>query len=277
MISFDFEYYRPDTLQEAVELYQSLNSRGLSPLYYGGGTEIISMARLNTVQTGAVIDIKSIPECNIHEIKGSQFIIGAAVTLTQVMESLLFPLLGKSGGRVADHTIRDKITIGGNLCGKIIYREAVLPFLLAESEAVITGPLGERKANIQNVFQETMRLSPGELLVQVITNTDYLSLPHDEVKKTRLDKIDYPLVSIAALKKDGRIRVAVSGLCAFPFRAAMVEDEINNRNLDLKERVNNTIHHLPAPILSDIQASAGYREFIYKNTLLKILRELNAL
>jgi CO/xanthine dehydrogenase FAD-binding subunit len=275
MIPFDFEYYRPDSLKEAVELYQSLNSRGLNPLYYGGGTEIISMARLNTVRTGAVIDIKAIPECNVLEIKDQQMITGAAITLTQIMESALFPLLGKSGGRVADHTIRDKITLGGNLCGKIIYREAVLPLLLAESEVVITGPGGERRVKIQDVFQQTMRLSPGELVVQVITGAEYLALPHDEVKKTRLDKVDYPLVSIAALKKDGRVRVAVSGLCAFPFRSTQIEDEVNNPKFDLKERVNNAMGHLPAEVLSDIQGSAEYREFVFKNTLLRIVRELD--
>jgi CO/xanthine dehydrogenase FAD-binding subunit len=275
MIPFEFEYYRPDTLGEAVELYQSLHSKGLAPLYYGGGTEIISMGRLNTIHTGAVIDIKAIPECNILEIKDNQLITGSAVTLTRVLESSLFPLLGKSGGRVADHTIRGKITIGGNLCGKIIYREAILPFLLADSEMVIASPGGERRVNIQDVFQQTMQLNPGELLVQVVTGKEYLSLPHDGVKKTRIDKIDYPLVSIAALKKDGQVRVAVSGLCAFPFRSAMIEAEINNQDLNLKNRVNNTIHHLPAPILSDIHASAEYREFVFKNTLLKIIRELN--
>lgn len=275
MIPFDFEYYRPETIKETVGLYQSLNSSGLAPFYYGGGTEIISMARLNTVHTGAVIDIKAIPECNVLEIKDNQLITGAAVTLTRVMESAFFPLLGKSGGRVADHTIRGKITIGGNLCGKIIYRETVLPFLLAESEVIIAGPGGDRRMKIQDVFQQTIQLNPGELVIQIITGAEYLSLPHDEVKKTRNDKIDYPIVSIAALKKDGRIRVAVSGLCAFPFRSISIEDEINNHSLDLKVRVDNTIRHLPASILSDIHASAEYREFVFKNTLLKIIRELS--
>jgi xanthine dehydrogenase molybdenum-binding subunit len=274
MIPFDFEYYRPDTIKEALELYSSLDSRGLAPLYYGGGTEIISMSRLNTVRTGAVIDIKAIPECNILEIRDNQLITGAAITLTQVLESPLFPLLGKSGGRVADHTIRDKITIGGNLCGKIIYREAILPFLLADSEIVLVGPEGERKVKIQDVFQEIMRLKPGELLVQVITGIEYLSLPHNAIKTTRIDKIDYPLFSIAALKKDGQIRMAVSGLSAFPFRSALFEKELNNTQVNLNSRISNALGCIPAPVLSDIQASAEYRKFVFKNSLQKIIREL---
>lgn len=275
MIPFDFEYYRPDTIGEALELYQSLAARNLNPLYFGGGTEIISMARLNTIRTGAVIDIKAIPECTVLTIQDNQLLIGATVTLTQLMETKLFPLLAKTGGRVADHTIRDKITIGGNLCGKIFYREALLPLLLAESTAVIAGPTGERRAAICELFQEIKGLAPGEMLVQVVTDVEYLKLPHIGVKKTRIDKIDYPLVTIAALKKEEQIRVAVSGLCAFPFRWKPLEDELNNPTLDLPERVKNTLHHLPAPILSDIHASAEYRGFVFTDTLFKVVQELN--
>ncbi|HBL37428.1 MAG TPA: xanthine dehydrogenase [Firmicutes bacterium] len=274
MIPFDFEYYQPETLQEATDLYQSLDRRGLQPLYYGGGTEIISMARLNTIQTGAVIDLKSIPECRRLEVTANQLIIGAAVTLTAIVEAKVFPLLSRSGGRIADHTIRDRITIGGNLCGKIIYREAVLPLLLTDSELVIMGPGGQRRVGIQEVFQETMHLNPGEFVVQVGIDPLYTSLPYQGIKKTRLDKIDYPLVSIAVLKKDGKIRLAVSGLCAFPFRSLPMEEELNKGDIPLAERIRHLSAHLPAPILSDPHGSAEYREFLFQNTLLKMVREL---
>lgn len=275
MIPFDFEYYRPDSLQEAVALYQSLDSQGLKPLYFSGGTEIISMARLNSVHTGAVIDIKAIPECRVFEVQDCRLITGAAVTLTQTMENRLFPLLAKSGGRVADHTIRDKVTVGGNLCGKIIYREASLAFLLADSEVLLASPQGERRVPLRDVFGQRLQLNPGELLVQVITNQEYLSLPHYGIKKTRHDKIDYPLVSLAILEKDRQVRLAVSGLCDFPFRSAPMEAELNNANLDLAERVANTLLHLPAPVRCDQHASAQYREFVFKTTLQKIIREIH--
>ncbi len=31
MIPFDFEYYKPETIEEAVQLYAQLNARGKSP------------------------------------------------------------------------------------------------------------------------------------------------------------------------------------------------------------------------------------------------------
>ena len=54
MIAFDFEYYKPDTVEDAVKLYNKLNSNGKKPIYYGrGGTEFISMARMNNRYTGS--------------------------------------------------------------------------------------------------------------------------------------------------------------------------------------------------------------------------------
>jgi len=60
VISFDFEYYRPTSAKEEVSLYVDLDSKNKQTVYYGGGTEIICMARLNKINTGAVIDIKEI-------------------------------------------------------------------------------------------------------------------------------------------------------------------------------------------------------------------------
>lgn len=57
MIPFDFDYYRPDTIDEAVQLFRLLDSQGKSPLYFGGGSEIISMARVHNIHTKAVIDL----------------------------------------------------------------------------------------------------------------------------------------------------------------------------------------------------------------------------
>ena len=60
MIPYDFEYHRPTTLSEALQLYESLDKGGKQPMYYSGGTEMITLARLNLIQTKAVIDIKAI-------------------------------------------------------------------------------------------------------------------------------------------------------------------------------------------------------------------------
>jgi CO/xanthine dehydrogenase FAD-binding subunit len=274
MIPFDFEYYRPRSITEALQLYYKLYHEGKKPLYYGGGTEIITLGRFQEVFTKAVIDIKEIPECNVLGSRQNHLILGAALTLTRVSEANVFPLLSKTASRAADHTARNKITLGGNIAGKIPYREAVLPFLVADSTFMIAGMEGIRYVPIHQLFIEKLRLNEGEFLVQIMTDIEYVKLPFYSVKKRKLEKIDYPLITLAALKEGSRIRIAFSGLCAFPFRSSLMETEINNNQLSVEERIERTVLRVPAPVLDDIRGSREYRLFVLKNMLQDMLAKL---
>jgi len=274
MIPFDFEYYKPDTIEEAAAIYYDLNAHGKKPMYYGGGTEIISMARAFNIYTEAVIDIKGIPECNIQQLENNKLIIGSAVTLTQIAEANLFPLLGLTVQRIADHTIQDKITLGGNLTGTIIYKEAVLPLLISDSEVVLANSKGTRQVMLKDIFDKDMRLNDGEFIVKVIVDSKYLSMPYSHVKRTKSDKIDYPLITMAALKDNGRINLAFSGVCRHPFRSSAMEDYINNEGMKHNERINNAIDNTPESILSDLSGSADFRKFMLQRILAKVLQKL---
>ncbi len=274
MIPFHFEYHKPSAISQALSLYQTLHAQEKEPLYYCGGTEIITMARLNQIHTKAVIDIKGIPECTAFEWEDDQLIIGAAVTLARLEEEKGFPLLSRTCNRIADHTSRCKITFGGNICGKIMYREAVLPVLLADSEVVIASEAGMKRVPIHEVFQEQLRLTPGDFLVQIITRKQYADAPYASEKRTKIDRIDYPLVTVAALRDSDFIRLALSGLCSFPFRSPRMEQEINAKGIPLDERINRALQHLPARIVDDCQGSAKYREFVLRNTLRDVVRTL---
>lgn len=274
MIPFDFEYYKPSSIVEAVDIFRLLDTQGKEPLYFSGGTEIITMARRSHIFTEAVIDIKGIPECNTLNIQNEKLVIGATVTLTQLRESNIFPLLGRAARKVADHTVRNKLTIGGNICGKIRFREAVLPFLISDSTVVLAGQTGIRNVPINQVFNKTLNLEKGEFLVQLVTDIGYSQFPFISIKKTKQEKSAYPLISIDSLKKDGQIRFAFSGVCPFPFRSSTIEQVLNDNNIPLELRINKALSMLPAPINNNIEASAEYRKFVLRNTLLDIIKVL---
>jgi CO/xanthine dehydrogenase FAD-binding subunit len=158
MIPFDFEYYRPDTLNEAIDIFNNISSSNKTPVYYGGGTEIISMARAGSIHFDAVIDIKNINECKILGIENNNLIIGSAITLTQIAESGYFPLLSEIVSRIADHTIQDKITIGGNLASTIIYREASLPLKLTNCRVKVLNNNGINEVQFSDVFDGRLHL-----------------------------------------------------------------------------------------------------------------------
>ncbi|MCR1900124.1 FAD binding domain-containing protein [Irregularibacter muris] len=267
MIPFNFEYYKPTEVQEAVKLYERLDREGKRPVYYGGGTEIITMARMHNVYTEAVIDIKDIARCKMHQLKNGQLILGSALTLREISQKKLFPLLSMTAQRIADHTVQNKITLGGNLAGTIIYHETLLPLLVSNSHILVAGINGERKVLIKEIFDRRLELVRGEMIVQVIIDEKYLSLPYLHVKRTKNEKIDYPLITMVALKNDKSIHMAFAGLCNHPFRSLEMEDVLNNSSTAKDEKIKQTIESIPHGISNDISGSSEYRKFILHTML----------
>jgi len=274
MIYFDFAYYKPDTVKEAINIYKNITSQGKKAIYYGGGTEFISMARMNNVYADAVIDYKSIAECNIHEVSNGEYTLGSATTLTDIVEKNLFPLLSLTAGRIADHTIQGKITLGGNLAGTIIYKEAILPIMLSDGEVIVEGINGRRRIAIMDFFRKKPLISKDELIVQIIIKEKYLSLPSIHVKRTKYEKIDYPLITLATLREGSNIRIAFSGLYEYPFRSREIEDILNNNSISIKEKLRNITNSLDDKVLNDVSGSSEYRIFMVYTMLEEVLKEL---
>lgn len=273
MIPFSFLYCRPDTLGQAQDAYRRYADDGKKPLYYAGGSEIITMSRAGSIRPDAVIDIKSIPECRLFSLDEQGLHIGSACTLNQIKESKHFPLLGSACGRIADHTNQCRITLGGNLCGTILYRETSLPLLISDAKLSVLDADGLHTVPFREVFRGRMQIEPGSLIVQVHIPAWALQAPHFHVKHTANEKIDYPLVSMAALQKEGRLRLALSGVCPFPFRSEAMEAVLNDPSLPVSSRAEQAVSLLPESPLSDAEASGEYRVFVLQNMLQTLLEE----
>jgi carbon-monoxide dehydrogenase medium subunit len=275
MLPFDFDYYKPTTLREAIGLFNRLKEQGYQPMFISGGTELITLGRVDLLYTDAVIDLKAIGEGKTMEFNGDYLVLGSTLTLTQIEEANLFPLLTKTSSEIADHTARGKITLGGNICAQIYYREAVLPFLLADSQVVIAGEKGITISPIKERFQEQLFLNTGEFLVQIATEKRFIEAPFFTFKRRQQWETGYPLITIAALKIDGYLRIAISGLCPFPFRSAKMEEALNQKNLSAMDRAERALNVLPSPILSDVEGSDQYRLFVLRHLLMDVMAELD--
>lgn len=274
MIPFDFQYYRPDTIEEATTIFKDLRDKKLSPIYYGGGTEIITQARKQMLSTGAVIDIKQIPDCKVHEERDEQLIFGAGLTLTEIIEKNLFPFFSKACRPIADHTVRNKLTLGGNICGKLPYREAILPLLVVDTVMVLAGAEGIREVPIREAFDKRLLLKDGEFLVQVKVPKDVISYPYFNRRREKHTSVDYPLINIVAIQKEGKIQMAFSGVSALPFRSQEAEDLLNKKEHPLEERISNAIDKLPLPIKKDHWASSEYRKALLKKSMNELMSDL---
>lgn len=276
MIPNPFDYYQPATLQEAQDAYAQLAARKREPLYYAGGSEILTMARVGSIRPGAVIDLKAIPECQEMGVKGDKLVIGACASLSRIAEARDFPLLATTVSRIADHTNQVRITLGGNLCGTIVYREAVLPLLLADCRVTIQGPKGQRKASIHECFDQRMRLEPGEFVVNCIIDNQYRNLPYVHAKRTKDEKIDYPLITLAATKGQEGIRAAFSGLCSYPFRSRELEKLLNG-DMTPQEKAQAIAVHLPEEPMTNLLGSSVFRVYVLKDMIANMLDRLGGM
>ena len=274
MIPFDFEYYLPQTAEEAVTLFTRLSSEDINPLYYAGGTEIITFCRQQTLKPGALIDLKNIQETTVFEKNNGQLVIGANLSLSRVVEENNFPLLSKVVKQIADRTVRNRLTLGGNICGRLPYREALLPFLLTDAVVTLAGPDGRRSEQVTTLFDKRLKLAKGELLVQLEVREDTLNLPFYTRRRVKQGPVDYPLYHLACIRKDGKLKLAVAGLCAFTFRSRDLEMILDDRNIKVGETISNVVNKLPGDIRADERGSAAYRKALFEKDLELLLTEM---
>ena len=273
MIPFELVYFRPETIDEAVEAFTGAAAEGLKPRYLGGGTEIVSFARRGLLKPGAVIALKRIPECRVLEKEGKDLVFGAALTLNEVVESDLFRLLSEAA-KIVDHTVRNRLTLGGNIAGMLPYRETVLPLLLTETELRLAGPDGERTVPVTELFSRRLKLKKGEFVVQIRVSQEAALLPRFRRRRTKVSRLDYPLLSLCALKGNDGIRTAVSGAFDAPVRSNEADAFLNNRSLSAAARATKAAEAFGMPFKDDQRGSAAYRRMLLEQALEETVREL---
>ncbi len=261
MIPFNFIYYRPENLAEAVEAGARAENEDLRPLYLAGGTEITTFCRRGKIEPGALIDIKRVSECRRLSREGDEIILGAALTLNEVIESGVFPFLARAAS-IVDHTVRNRLTLGGNIAGRLPYRETVLPLLLAEARARLAGAGGERLVPLADVFSRRLLLEKGELLVDLRVPAAASAQPWFYRRRVRKTRVDYPLLTACFLKANGGLRMAVTGAFGFPLRSAEAETVLNDPSILPADRPRLVIEAVPHEIINDMRSSARYRRML---------------
>lgn len=272
MIPFDFEYYRPETPEEAFSCFARLSKAGKAPVWYAGGTELISMARVGSIRFGAAVDLKSVPDCTRLGVERGRLHLGAALTLTQLAQSGLFPLLGRTVARIADHTVQDKLTLGGNLAGTIQYREAALPLLLCNAKALVMTAKGPQERPFAQVFPGRLALEPGEFLLSVDVPVEAAALPHCHAKRTKLDKIDYPLVTLCAVREGRTVRAAVTGYGDAPL--VLPGEALNDAGMDRTARAGKVCAEVAEQGRDSLSGSRAYKDFVLAAMVAQALADL---
>jgi len=247
-------YLQPQTVTEALEAYASETLAGRKALWYSGGTEILSFLRKGTLKADTLIDLKILPAYTALETREDGWHIGGGVPLNRLLETEVPEVLKACVRPIADRTVRNRLTLAGNLCGRLPYREAVLPLWALEAEVTLAGPEGLTRKPLRDQFTRNMALPAGSFLLEVRVPGNAPRRAWGAVRKVRLGAVDYPVVHVLITGEPGDYTLCVSGLCPFPFRL---------EGLAADDLARPETLPLPAAPQEDRMATAAYRLHLF--------------
>ena len=153
MIPGIFEYHRPGSLGEAVDLLARLGDEGR---VMAGGHSLVPMMKLRLAAPEHVIDLQSVEELKGISIDGGTVTIGAMVTQREIVESAALTaacsLLRDTALQIADPQVRYCGTVGGNLANGDAGNDMPAAMQALDAAYVLAGPNGTRRVSSRTFY-----------------------------------------------------------------------------------------------------------------------------
>jgi aerobic carbon-monoxide dehydrogenase medium subunit len=251
MLLREVEYARPASVQDALRLLgENEGARALA-----GGQTLINVMKARAASPDMLVDLADLGELRGIELGSDGTLeLGAMTTYTDIIESAearARPILGEVCNQIADVQVRNRGTIGGNVCSNDPTNH--LPPLLVAVGATMTivGQSGERTVPAEEFFLGVYMTAagPGELLTKI-------SVPpgkSDGFASVPIGRDGTCIVNAAAVVNGGA-RVTIGCVHAVPvlLQTDSTDDDavvaaVRNANLDPP---------------SDVHASAEYRRHL---------------
>ena len=170
MIPPSFEYLSPKTIPDAIALLQK---HGDEAKILAGGHSLIPAMRLRLAEPGYLIDIRGIGGLDYIQEEAGQLRIGALTCEAALEESEIvqrkFPLLLDTTKMIADPSVRNMATVGGNLAHGDPANDHPATMLALRDSVVAEGPNGTREIKIDDFFPDffTTALEEDEILTEI--------------------------------------------------------------------------------------------------------------
>lgn len=270
-------YFRVKSLSDAVEI---LDIYGKEAKVLAGGTDLIINLRENIISCKHLIDIKNIPEMRIIEFSEADGLsIGGAVSLNEIINSKLvqekYPILVSAAQTLANHQLRNRATMLGNICNASPAGDMLTPSLVLKGVIEAVSVAGVRQIVMKDFFQGVKKnaLKENELAVRI-------SFPpmNGKGKYLRLSRIkghDLAQIGVAGfLKDDGVISFALGSVAPVP---VLIEEFKLEAGKLLDEKIKaEIIDKVMSKInpIGDQRASREYRLAMAKHLTMQILETL---
>lgn len=283
MSMLDYEYYRPSTMEEALQLLQDYRE-GARVL--AGGTDLVIALRKGEVAPRALVDIQLLPELQSVEVQGENLVVGAGVSFARLSTHPLVlrwaPALAEAASQVGSPQIRNRGTIGGNLGTASPAGDTLTPLVALEAQVRLRSLEGERLAPVESFLARGggQSLQPGELIQEVRLPLVRESLVKSAfVKLGRRNALAISRINLALiLGYDGdtpvRARLALGAVGPSPFRVPAAEAVLTGRHgPDLARMVMREAAQAVAASLGS-RPTAPYKTRAVQGMVLEALRRL---
>jgi aerobic carbon-monoxide dehydrogenase medium subunit len=262
MLLREVEYARPASVQEAVRLLSEHD--GARPL--AGGQTLINVMKARAASPDMLVDLNGLDELKGIDLGSDGTVsIGAMTTYTELMssaEARARPILGEVCAEIADVQVRNRGTVGGNVCSNDPTNH--LPPLMVSLGATmhITGADGERTVPAEEFFLGVYMTAagPGELLTRITVPPG----KSDGFASVAIGR-DGTCIVNAAASVNGGARVAIGCVDAVPVLLKTDSAE--------EDAVRAAVQNATLDPPSDVHASADYRRHLAEVVALRAVTE----
>lgn len=280
-----FDYVRASTADEVVAFLQE---RGEAARLMMGGTDLFPGLRDGLLSPELVVDVKHLPGMrDITYDEETGLFVGAAVTMNQLVFSpdvqTHYPLLAEAAKTVASYQIRNRATIGGNVCNASPCADTSPATLLLDASFVLYGPAGERAMASSAFFLGPGKtaLLPGEYMVGIRFPPAPPKLAARYHKLGRCRAGDLALVGVAVCAFPSRkapgyeFRIGLGSVAPTPIRAveaeAMLADDGPSEEAFCLAAEKAMAAASP---ISDVRGTADYQRATVRTLALRGLRDV---
>ncbi len=262
MIPTAFEYYRPQTLNEAGSL---LMKYGEDAKVLAGGHSLIPAMKLRLAQPKVLIDIGRIVDLSYIRERDGKIAIGAMTTHYEIESSELLrqkcPLLPEVAAQIGDVQVRNKGTIGGSLVHADPAADWPAAILALDAELDIAGPTGRRTVKATSFFVDMLQtaVKSNEILAEIRVPPTAKSAAYVKFAQ-KASGFAIAGVAVVVDKVKKTVSVGITGVAPKAYRAKAVENGLRGKPLNADSIAAAAAKAADrVDPLSDIHASAEFR------------------
>ena len=242
-----------------------------------GGTDLMVQVNRGAKSLESVLDLSRILELKKWSIEGSEIVLGAGISYTDLTNpqlAKLVPALAQAARTVGSPQIRNAGTLGGNLATASPAGDTIPALVAMDAFLKLKSSTETREVSMTEFVTgvKTNVLKPGEIIESV--RIPVFEGPQEFLKVGTRNAMVISVVSLALVKDHlGRkLRVGVGSVSPVPFRAAAAEEFISHEfdwetNSGPSEKVISIFSELVADStepIDDHRGTANYRKHAVK-------------